>query len=802
MSVVSGMNVVSPIGECTTDSSGPPVGVVRMDPDLSYSGVGELLQTYLNEGSNATWRLIKERIDYTFDSLDLALAPLERETGFGAEMKARVNEGQKLLFKPNLVNPMCIDPQNHGPAMGSTTCTEWPFIAALMRWFHDKLDIAYHQMSLGEAATCMTAAAHAYGHHRADKQPITTEAVIEGKVGDFYAGWGFYFVRRYLAECLPEGSGEDPMKGHEESIAGIYLPPGLAGDRLMVYDLNRIHDDLTKGREVPVADGVNYQSITLHKVVVGGDPEDAQDREAYPGCVLINVPKFKVHGIALLTNAIKNLGIGLYPMQWAKVGSHHWEYANPDHAVPGIKSRIPHAVWAPELDAITGFPKRDEEGNYIVKKTGGLPGTMVDIVKAVADQKIFMMHVVDGIEMINIDHQGVVVSDDLKVPDGVAFAGLDPVSVDLLCARYMFSNVGIAKAEEVGIEDGYGGHFPQEVPVPTVEGRNIVTNVGYDCPIARYDTFRYAEQRGLGTCGYHVVGGDVVGGAPLVSVRGHLGTLSDGKFTDLITETLFFDIYKLPWDLQLTCLSYMEAVDALYGTSVKQRFLDAFDENGDGTVTYEEFGRKGMWDHVLYMAGYHVSLIGTHEHGRLVGDFSVNTGLVKYGNPDWNTERHDLYEELGLGQECLLAMKLAELEEEMPDLFDPEMTIGQGKWPSYQTVAFGRVGLFIYGEEYPERAIFPGFYADVLYYADRTQNGGSYAGDVKGEPDPEGVSRYIADVLSGDTPPLDFVFYVPPGYGALASGEVPNVEETEDPKKLFTAAFRSGAEVWPGTTPL
>jgi len=801
MTVAKSTVVASPVGECTLDSSGPPVGVVRMDPNASYCGVAGLLQTYLNEGSEARWSEIAERIDYTYRSLDLALTPLDRETGFGAEVRARVERGQKLLFKPNLVNPMCIDPETHGPSMGSTTCTEWPFVAALMRWFHDKLDIPYHRMSLGEAATCMTAVAHSYGYYRPGGEPVTTEAVIEGKAGDFYGGWGFYFARRYLAERLPQGSDEDPMKGHEESVAGAYIPPGQAGDRLMVYDLNRIHDDLTKGRQVPVAGGANHDAITLHKVVVGGDPEDDRDREAYPGCVLINVPKFKVHAIALLTNVIKNLGIGLYPMQWARVGNHHWEYANPDHEIPGIKGRIPHAVWAPELDAKTGFPKRDERGNYVVKKTNGLPGTMVDIVKAVVDQDIYMVHVVDGIEMINIDHQGIVISPDLKVPDGVAFAGLDPVAVDLLCARYMFSNVGIAKAEEVGIDDGYGGHFPQEVPVPTVEGRNIVTASGYDCPIARYGTFRYAEQRGLGACAYHVVGADTVSGDPLVSIRGHLGTVSDGGFRDVITGTLFYDVYKLPWDLQLTCLSYMEAVDQLSGTSVKQQFLDAFDENGDGVVDYEEFGRKGMWDHLLYLGGHSVTLIGTHEHGRLVGNFTVNTSLVKYGNPGWNPERHDLYEELGLGQALVVGMMLAELEEEMPDLFDPEMTIGMGKWPSYQTATFGRVGVLIYGEEYPQRAIYPSFYADALYYADRSQNGGMYAGEIKNDPDPEGVARYITDVQSGTTEPLDFTFFVPPGYGGLLTGQVPNIEETEDPRKLFTASFRGGAEIWPGTTP-
>ena len=91
-------------------------------------------------------------------------------------------KGQKLLFKPNLVNMSNIDPQTHGPGPGSTACTEWPFVAALMRWFHDKLEITYHQMALGEAATSMAAVAGLYSMLNPEAKSVTAEAAIEGKV--------------------------------------------------------------------------------------------------------------------------------------------------------------------------------------------------------------------------------------------------------------------------------------------------------------------------------------------------------------------------------------------------------------------------------------------------------------------------------------------------------------------------------------------------------------------------------------------------------------------------------------------
>jgi hypothetical protein len=328
-------------------------------------------------------------------------------------------------------------------------------MAALMRWYHDNLNFSKHQMSLGEAATAKPGMAANYIKINTEGKEITTEAALEGRSGSFYGGWGFYFVRQYLSATLSPGASDDPMAGYEESTNGTYLTPGQANDKLMVYDLNRLADDPSKGREVEVPGGINYQTITLHKAIIGGAPDDAADLEAYPGCILINVPKFKVHAITLFTNIIKNLGIGLYPMQHTSSGGHEWDYSVPPKKIPGMKGGIPHEVYHPDIDISTGLPKRDASGNYIVKKTGGITATMIDIIQAVKNQNIFMMHVVDGIEMINVDHMGSLLTQAL--PEGMVFAGIDPVAADLLCARYMFSNVPIKDALETGMDDGDGG---------------------------------------------------------------------------------------------------------------------------------------------------------------------------------------------------------------------------------------------------------------------------------------------------------------------------------------------------------
>ena len=84
-----------------------------------------------------------------------------------------------------------------------------------------------------------------------------------------------------------------------------------------------------------------------------------------------------------------------------------------------------------------------------------------------------MMHIVDAVEAINRDHTGIGLG--IKEREGLVMAGLDPVAIDLLCARYIFSNVGLKESEEAGLDDGADGHFPQTVPVPQLKENAIIT---------------------------------------------------------------------------------------------------------------------------------------------------------------------------------------------------------------------------------------------------------------------------------------------------------------------------------------
>jgi len=292
------------------DTSGSPVAVVKIDPENAYIGVPELLKNVIDESSTESWNSICKKIDYINQNLDHVFNALLEDTSFKEKVCKEVEKGKPLLFKPNLVIPINIDPFTHGEGPANNVCTEWPFIAALMRWFHDKLDISYHQMALGETATLTSMYEGFYNMHLKLDNPLTTEALIEGRSGNFYGGWGFYFVRKYLADTHQSSHTDDPMNGYEESVSGSYLPPGKATDKLMIYDLNKVSDVKGKGRAVPVPEGENFTEITLHKAVVGGAPEDPEDIKDYPGCILINVPRLKLHSTDLLTNALKGSSRG------------------------------------------------------------------------------------------------------------------------------------------------------------------------------------------------------------------------------------------------------------------------------------------------------------------------------------------------------------------------------------------------------------------------------------------------------------------------------------------------------------
>ncbi len=790
-----GAVVDSPLGQKKVDSEGAPICGVRMEVSRAYPGVPALLQKVINDNDTGAWTEITAKIDYIYDHLDYSLAGLDKETGFAGEVQAQIKSGKKLLFKPNLVNPMVIEPMNHGEDLaGAPLCTEWPLIAALMRWFHDKLDISYHQMALGEAATGAFLTALIYS--KIAGKNITTEAVFEGRSGDFYGGWGFYFVRRYLSERHPASHQDDPLQGYEDSMAGRFIPPGRATDRLLVYDLNKIQDEPSKGRTVAVPDGANFKEITLHKAIVGGDPQDQDDRQDYPGCVLVNVPKLKIHFSDLITNAIKNLGIGLYPTFCASGGSKSeapWKYSCPSASVPSYKGRLPHMPWILKIDAATNLPLQDEKGEYILTKTAGIPGTQADVIRAVQGQNVFILHVVDAIEMINISHADGTMA--VRVPEGFIWSSLDCVALDLFCARYCFKTVPMLEALKLKEENGWPTEFVHQVPVARIEGTNIITAEGLDSPLFRYDLYKYAEQRGVGQQKYYVVGRDNLTSSPLASLAGHLGRVDQGKFLELITKTMYFNPGCILWDLQETIFSYARAHDTLTGSTLFQEFLDAFDENHDGVIDYNENGRKGFWMPAFQVLTDAFDLQLNGKYGALKGGFYTAANYsLKPVQKDWHPHGHDFAREYALVWIANVAFGMSESVEVNPDPFVPGMTWGQGRWPSWRLATHMWFTGNIYGSPSPQSISLQSLYGAAFQYADKVFGQGAYTGSTE-QSNPDALHKYF-EALSKGSPALDFTLYVPAGYGSLDTVKIPNVEETADPQKIFTAHFNGGQEVW------
>jgi tRNA G37 N-methylase TrmD len=101
----------------------------------------------------------------------------------------------------------------------------------------------------------------------------------------------------------------------------------------------------------------------------------------------------------------------------------------------------------------------------------------------------------------------------------------------------------------------------------------------------------------------------------------------------------------------------------------------------------------------------------------------------------------------------------------------------------------------IYGSDIPSSVSVYSLYGVAFQYADKTLNQSKYTGDPGLVSDPEAANRYIQAVRQGEEQ-LDFVVYVPEGFGTLDGESVPNVQETDDPKKIFTTEFDGGQETW------
>lgn len=110
---------------------------------------------------------------------------------------------------------------------------------------------------------------------------------------------------------------------------------------------------------------------------------------------------------------------------------------------------------------------------------------------------------------------------------------------------------------------------------------------------------------------------------------------------------------------------------------------------------------------------------------------------------------------------------------------------------------FSKPIFFAQFSDFLKEVLFPSLYASALIYADLTQNGGQYAGQMGGQPDIEAINNYVEKAGANELKSFNFTLYVPGGYDNLSGKKVPNIEITDDPDKIFTASFVNGEEVWP-----
>ena len=61
------------------DTEGSLIGAVRLDPAQACGDVPGLLERTIKQGDDAAWALLKQRIDYVYDRLGYAVAPVLEE---------------------------------------------------------------------------------------------------------------------------------------------------------------------------------------------------------------------------------------------------------------------------------------------------------------------------------------------------------------------------------------------------------------------------------------------------------------------------------------------------------------------------------------------------------------------------------------------------------------------------------------------------------------------------------------------------------------------------------------------------
>ncbi|MBW1861282.1 MAG: DUF362 domain-containing protein [Deltaproteobacteria bacterium] len=690
------MNAVDTVDYDAAKPDSSLIGAVRLTPESSYVGVPDLLEKYIKEKDEAAWREIREKINYTYSGLSVALRPVVRKDNFKDKIVAEIKAGKKLFFKPNLVNPRTLDlvgDGTPGSKIGIFSCTDWAFVAALMRFFHDEFGILYYQMAIGDAGVSMPC------YSGLLKCP--PEALIEGTPygvnADYWVGWPFYFVRKYLAETTtPYDSKDDPQNGYMDSIKGNYVTPGQATiqGKLMIYDLNNA-EWFDRGRRVDVPDGGDNhkEGIVIHKAIVG-DPDDLGN---YPGCILINASKLKVHSATIFTCAIKNLGMGGWPMSAghdSNVKTTDWLYSYPPASPPGLKA-VYHDKWYVVEVNDEGMPLKITD-----KPNMGLDGTMVDMNLAIKGQVPYVLHVVSAVNVIDIEQFG---TGSVARQEGLILASTNPIALDMLCARYMFKNV---PGDPI-----FPDKFARTVPLPRYDKTSgaIVTDIGVDERVLRSRLFDYAARRGLGGLSYYVEGRDetTTVSSPLVSKNGHFGRIEEGRFVEIMTDHLYFHQGGSLWDLQPSVLAYAQATDQLSGSNYYDEFM-ALDEDQDGIIDDRERGRNGLSNCTVVLPGIGLSLIGKGEVEH--GVFFIYSRLLKYADPAWNVGNVDSLRVFVDSMTFPVAWRMATDKEKKGE--DPFFGIpygavdGKPRWPSLQFARYRLEMFFIYDFMYVNAAAY------------------------------------------------------------------------------------------------
>jgi hypothetical protein len=784
------ITVQSPLGEKSLDNTGSAIGAARMDPAKTYFYTAKLLQEFINTGSKPAWEKIRQAIDGIYETVATALEALETESPFLADIKKQVATGKRLFFKPNVVVLPLIDWQTHGPGVPGAN-SHWEFVAAVLRWFHDKGGITYHQMAVGEAGMSTPVDSDTISKKLGVK--VTPEAILEGKYGNEYGGWGFYFTRKYLAECHDKSHKDDPTSGYEDSLGGVCVLPGRTAGKLILYDLNR--PDESNSRDVPVIDGINNQYITIHKAIIGGEPGNAKDMKDWPGCVLVNLPILKIHVMELITCALKNIGMGIYAMEAntsREPGKYKWKYTVPNVRVPFGKLNVPHSRWIVETDEDTFKPRRDGQGKFIWRRTGGMEATIADGVQAIKGQNIKMLHVAEAIECTNVYHSGMT---GVIVPEGYVFASNDPVALDNLGAHYLFNIVPMAETATIQKKYKVKSDVIQKVPSAKLEGKNIVSTETYDSTYSRYHALQHCADRGLGQLKYYVAGKDLWQGGELASVDLHLGRVDNGTFNDLVTTTLYHAAAKPLLDFQAGMFAYLEAEDKLTGQKNKQSLLDYQDENGDGVIDYLENGKTaGSMGAFSYMMTLSNPAADQQEVLKL--GYLLSMMPMKWIHKEWNTEGYETGEFNLISQAVSRAFGMSHAKAEKPDPMYPGRTWGNGKWPSIKyVISLIRYG-WVYGFMFPDRIDWMGSsYGKAFIYADMKWNGARY-GTTLAKMKNEDIIGSYHKVVEGGAKPIPFTVYVPKGFGSYNGKTIPNVEETDNAELIFTASFGDGRDKW------